>query len=100
MGFGRWEISKTKLMVAEFKGVEIELPELEDSTFDLLIEKSLPYSLATEEKGVPFGDYLLVSAFLDRARLELHKAGIYLGLTVDTSKRKTKVIPDKKATQL
>jgi len=90
MGFGRWEHSQTKLMVTELKGVEIELPELEDSTFDLLIEKSLPYSLATEENGVPFGDYLLVSAFLDRARLELHKAGIYLGLTVESTKRKAK----------
>ncbi len=78
------------MMVTELKGVEIELPELEDSTFDLLIEKSLPYSLATEENGVPFGDYLLVSAFLDRARLELHKAGIYLGLTVESTKRKAK----------
>ena len=90
MGFGRWDHSQTKLMVTELKGVEIELPELENSTFDLLIEKSLPYSLATEENGVPFGDYLLVSAFLDRARLELHKAGIYLGLTVESTKRKAK----------
>ena len=90
MGFGRWENSKTKVTVAELKGVEIELPELEDSVFDLLIEKSMPYSVATEENGVPFGDYLLVSAFLDRARLELQKAGVYLGLTVDGSKRKAK----------
>jgi hypothetical protein len=93
MGFGRWENSKTKLTVAELNGVEIELPELEDSVFDLLIDKSMPYSLATEENGVPFGDYLLVSAFLDRARLELQKAGVYLGLTGDSltgDKRKAK----------
>ena len=90
MGFGRWENSQTKLMVAELKGVEIELPELEDSTFDLLIEDSIPYSLATEEHGVPYGDYLLVSAFLERARLELRKAGVYLGLTAESTKRKAK----------
>ena len=89
-GFGRWESSKTKVKVAELKGIEIELPELEDSVFDLLVDKSMPYSLATEDNGIPFGDYLLVSAFLDRARLELKKAGVYLGLTVDSSKRKAK----------
>jgi hypothetical protein len=91
MGFSRWEGCQTKLVVKELNGIEIELPELEDSTFDLLIEQSMPYSLATEDNGVPFGDYLLVSAFLDRARLELQAAGVYLGLTVDSgSKRKTK----------
>ncbi len=90
MGFGRWESSKTKVKVAELKGIEIELPELEDSVFDLLVDKSMPYSLATEDNGIPFGDYLLVSAFLDRARLELKKAGVYLGLTAGISKRKAK----------
>jgi hypothetical protein len=90
MGFGRWEACQTKQKIAELKGVEIELPELEDSVFDLLLEKSMPYSLATEDNGIPFGDYLLVSAFLDRARLELKKAGVYLGLTAGISKRKAK----------
>jgi hypothetical protein len=33
-----------------------------------------------EENGFPFGDYLLVSGFLDRAKPELEKAGLYLGL--------------------
>ena len=40
-----------------------------------------PYSAATEENGFPYGDYLLVSGFLDQAKPELEKAGEYLGLS-------------------
>ncbi|MBW4558711.1 MAG: hypothetical protein KME59_22835 [Trichormus sp. ATA11-4-KO1] len=79
-GFQRWENSKTSATISELKGLEIEMPELEYSTFDTLIEKGLPYSAATEENGFPFGDYLLVSGFLDQAKPELEKAGVYLGL--------------------
>jgi hypothetical protein len=56
------------------------MPELDYSTFDTLTEKGLPYSAATEENGFPFGDYLLVSGFLDQAKPELEKAEVYLGL--------------------
>ncbi|MBD2616384.1 hypothetical protein H6G94_35045 [Nostoc punctiforme FACHB-252] len=80
LGFQRWENSKTRTMIQELQGVEIEMPELEYSTFDILIEKGLPYSAATEDNGFPFGDYLLVSGFLDQAKPELEKAGVYLGL--------------------
>ncbi|UKP01429.1 hypothetical protein [Nostoc sp. UHCC 0870] len=45
-----------------------------------MTEKGLPYSAATESNGFPFGDYLLVSGFLDQAKPELSKAGVYLGL--------------------
>ncbi|WP_341532262.1 hypothetical protein WKK05_41325 (plasmid) [Nostoc sp. UHCC 0302] len=79
-GFQRWENSKTSAAIAELKGIEIEMPELDYSTFDTLTEKGLPYSAATEENGFPFGDYLLVSGFLDQAKPELEKAGDYLGL--------------------
>ncbi|WP_392476820.1 hypothetical protein [Nostoc sp. C110] len=79
-GFQRWENSKTSGAIAELKGIEIEMPELDYSTFDTLTEKGLPYSAATEENGFPFGDYLLVSGFLDQAKPELEKAGAYLGL--------------------
>jgi CobQ/CobB/MinD/ParA nucleotide binding domain len=79
-GFQRWENSKTSAAIAELKGIEIEMPELDYSTFDTLTEKGLPYSAATEENGFPFGDYLLVSGFLDQAKPELEKAGAYLGL--------------------
>jgi hypothetical protein len=79
-GFQRWENSKTSAAIAELKGIEIEMPELDYSTFDTLTEKGLPYSAATEENGFPFGDYLLVSGFLDQAKPELEKAGYYLGL--------------------
>jgi hypothetical protein len=79
-GFQRWENSKTSAAISELKGIEIEMPELDYSTFDTLTEKGLPYSAATEENGFPFGDYLLVSGFLDQAKPELEKAGIYLGL--------------------
>ncbi|MGF1981499.1 MAG: hypothetical protein RMY30_038755, partial [Nostoc sp. CmiSLP01] len=60
--------------------IEIDMPELDYSTFDTLTEKGLPYSAATEENGFPFGDYLLVSGFLDQAKPELEKAEVYLGL--------------------
>lgn len=80
LGFQRWDNSKTRTVIEELKGIEIEMPELEYSTFDMLIEKGLPYSAATEENGFPFGDYLLVSGFLDLAKPELEKAGAYLGL--------------------
>lgn len=86
LGFLRWESSKTRTLIEELQGVEIEMPELEYSTFDMLIEKGLPFSAATEENGFPFGDYLLVSGFLDQAKPELEKAGVYLGLTQPESK--------------
>jgi CobQ/CobB/MinD/ParA nucleotide binding domain len=57
LGFQRWDNSKTRVAISELQGVEIELPELEYSTFDMLIEKGLPFSAATEENGFPFGDY-------------------------------------------
>jgi hypothetical protein len=79
-GFQRWENSKTSAAIAELKGIEIDMPELDYSTFDTLTEKGLPYSAATEENGFPFGDYLLVSGFLDQAKPELEKAEVYLGL--------------------
>ncbi|MDP5018332.1 MAG: hypothetical protein NWQ43_13700 [Dolichospermum sp.] len=80
LGFQRWDNSKTRVAISELQGVEIELPELEYSTFDMLIEKGFPFSAATEENGFPFGDYLLVSGFLDQAKPELDKAAVYLGL--------------------
>jgi hypothetical protein len=86
LGFQRWESSKTRTVIESLQGIEIEMPELEYSTFDMLIEKGLPYSAATEENGFPFGDYLLVSGFLDQAKPELEKAGVYLGLSQPENK--------------
>lgn len=82
LGFQRWDNSKTKVAVTELNGREIEMPELEYSAFDTLIEQGLPYSAATEENGFPFGDYLLVSGFLDQAKPQLELAAEYLGLSV------------------
>lgn len=58
------------------------MPELEYSTFDVLLEQGIPFSAATEENGFPYGDFLLVSGFLDQASPELEKAADYLGLSV------------------
>lgn len=80
LGFLRWDNSNTRKTIAELNGIEIEMPELDTSAFDVLREKGLAYSLAVEENGVPYGDYLLISSFLDRARVEVQKAGIYFGL--------------------
>jgi len=81
VGFQRWDHSKTKVAVAELKGIEIEMPELEYSTFDVVLEQGLPYSAATESNGFPYGDYLLVDGFLDQAKPELELAADYLGLS-------------------
>lgn len=88
LGFQRWDNSKTKVAVAELNGIEIEMPELEYSTFDVLLEQGLPYSAATESNGFPYGDYLLVSGFLDQAKPELELAGEYLGLSIKTRRDK------------
>ena len=85
LGFQRWENSKTRAAITELYGKEIELPELEYSTFDVLLEQGIPYSAATEENGFPYGDYLLVDGFLDQAKPELEKAAEYLGLSIKSS---------------
>ncbi len=83
LGFKRWEKSETrKSVIDNYKGIEIEFPELDYGTFDELLEKGLPFSKASEENGFPLGDYFLVDAFLDQARPELEKAGDYLGLSI------------------
>ena len=87
LGFQRWEGSKTRAAITELNGIEIEMPELEYSTFDVLLEQGLPYSAATEENGFPYGDYLLVDGFLDQARPELEKAADYLGLSIKSKVR-------------
>ena len=71
--------------MADLNGIEIEMPELEYSTFDVVLEQGLPYSAATEENGFPYGDYLLVDGFLDQAKPELEKATEYLGLSIKSS---------------
>ena len=85
LGFQRWEHSKTKAAITELNGIEIEMPELEYSTFDVLLEQGLPFSAATESNGFPYGDYLLVDGFLDQAKPELDQAAEYLGLLTSSS---------------
>ena len=80
-GFLRWDQSKTRNSIHELKGLEIEMPELETSTFDEVREYGVPFSLATEDNQFPYGDYLLVSSFLERSYIELQKAAPYIGLT-------------------
>lgn len=83
LGFQRWEDSKTRAAITELNGIEIEMPELDYSTFDVLLEQGLPYSAATESNGFPYGDYLLVSGFLAQAKPELELAEDYLGLSIN-----------------
>lgn len=78
--FSRWDKSETRKLILEANGIEIQLPVLEASVFDLLEDKNTAFSQATEENGFPFGDYLLVQAFLSLAKPELIKSGEYLGL--------------------
>jgi len=82
IGFQRWEHSQTRAIITELNGKEIEMPELEYTTFDALRDQGLAYSAATESNGFPYGDYLLVDGFLDQAKPELEKAADYLGLAM------------------
>lgn len=80
--FTRWDGSETRKLVREVKGIEIELPNLETSVFDTLEDENTAFCEATEENGFPFGDFLMVDAFLSLARPELEKASEYLGLNL------------------
>jgi hypothetical protein len=92
LGFQRWENGNTrKAILEELNGIEIEMPDLEISSFDLLRDKRIPFAKAIEEDGDLytnlFGDYLLIKSFVELARLELNKAADYLGLKVATKKK-------------
>lgn len=78
--FVRWEGSETRKSILAAGGIEIQLPALEASVFDQLEDSNMAFSQAISADDFPFGDSLMVDAFLSLARPELEKAGEYLGL--------------------
>lgn len=76
--FTRWAASETRKQFLEFKGIEIEMPILELSVFDVIHEKNLSFFNTNK---LPFGDKILAEAYLSRVLPELQRAGEYLGLS-------------------
>ncbi|HEY9828332.1 MAG TPA: hypothetical protein V6D19_23070 [Stenomitos sp.] len=84
--FTRWVASQTRQQFLEFKGIEIELPVLELSVFDLIHEQNLSFFNIGK---LPFGDKILAEAYLSRVLPELNKAAAYLGLPAEVPKTKS-----------
>ena len=83
LNYDRWEASKTRKALQSNKGIEIDLPILEASVFDVLHELNLPFC---DIDKLPFGDRILADSFLARTLPELQRAGEYLGFPVAQAK--------------
>ncbi|MGG6295022.1 hypothetical protein ACQ4M4_11400 [Leptolyngbya sp. AN02str] len=92
LDFRRWDESQVRKDFLAQKGIEIEMPVLEPTTFDAIHEEGLSFF---EMEKLPFGDQILAESFLDQCRPELEKAAEYLGLPptiadLDAAKPKAK----------
>lgn len=85
--FERWLKSDTRAQFLKYKGIEIELPILELSVFDVIHEMNLSFF---EIDKLPFGDRILADSFLARTLPELQRAGEYLGFPVAATKTTSK----------
>lgn len=83
LNFDRWERSETRKQFQALKGIEISMPVLELSTFDVIHEQGLSFF---EQDQLPFGDRILLESFLDLSRPQLEAATDYLGLGFKTPK--------------
>jgi hypothetical protein len=82
LNFSRWEKSEERKRFLELNGVEIEMPLLDLSTFDVMHEEALSFF---EKDQLPFGDRILINSFLNLSLPELQKAAQYLGLPASTT---------------
>ncbi len=98
LNFSRWEKSEEHRRFLELGGIEIDLPLLELSTFDVMHEEALSFF---EKEQLPFGDRILANSFLNLSLPELQKASQYLGLPPSelesTPPKNTKSTSKKKA---
>jgi hypothetical protein len=74
--FERWERSETRQRFIQLKGIEVEMPVLEATSFDALHEESLSFF---EREQLSFGDQILVDSFLDLSQPHIAAAAAYLG---------------------
>jgi hypothetical protein len=81
--YKRWEESQTRKLLQSTKGLEIDLPVLEASVFDVIHELNLSFF---DIGKLPFGDRILADSFLARTLPELQRAGEYLGFPVAAAK--------------
>ncbi len=94
--FERWVKSDTRAQFQKYKGIEIELPILELSVFDVIHEMNLSFF---EIDKLPFGDRILADSFLARTLPELQRAGEYLGFPVAASKTSSAKANDAKGAE-
>lgn len=97
LNYKRWEVSKTRKLLQDMKGAEIELPILEPSVFDVIHEMNLSFF---EIGKLPFGDRILADSFLARTLPELQRAGEYLGFPVAATKTSSAKANDAKGTEV
>ncbi len=79
LNFDRWDKSESRKQFQQLKGLEIEMPVLEASTFDAIHERNLSFF---EREQLPFGDRILLDSFLDLSKPQLERAHELLGLPI------------------
>lgn len=79
--FRRYDESETRRKVQERGGIEINMPDIFDDTFDLIDEHSLTFRDATNNKLLNLAHRMRVSVWLKKLESELNKAEWQLGLT-------------------
>ncbi|BAU13910.1 hypothetical protein LEP3755_44530 [Leptolyngbya sp. NIES-3755] len=84
--FDRWQQSQTRTKFQQLKGIEIEMPVLELTSFDALHEESISFF---EREQLSFGDRILVDSFLDLSQPQLKAASAYFGITAAPEKKLT-----------
>lgn len=82
--FDRWQQSETRDKFLQLKGIEIEMPVLELTSFDALHEESLSFF---DRKQLSFGDRILVDSFLDLSHPHIEAASAYLGIPTALEKK-------------
>ncbi len=78
--FQRFDESKTKLLLLSYHGLVINLPDLPDSTADLIDQKNLTFSAALQPQHFVLAERSRAKRFLNAAATEVGQAAAYLGL--------------------
>ena len=73
--FERFDKSKTRQAIRDNGGIELELPELFDSVYDVLDEKNLPFKDAVENSALSFAQKQRLRQFIKKWDVEIQRAG-------------------------
>ena len=73
--FERFNQSKTRNAISENGGIELELPELFDSVYDVLDEKNLPFKDAVQSSTLSFAQKRRLQQFIKNWDAEIQRAG-------------------------